>query len=82
MTFNPMPSFNAHMNTTEEILAGRLYNAYCAAVGGKAFNGDDLPTWTEFRSAQSKVKQSDAWIVVAKEAILWAEVHLPEVREF
>jgi hypothetical protein len=52
-----------------EELAGRLYNAYCAGVGGKAFNGDPLPTWIEFRADPSKRKQSDAWMLVAKEAI-------------
>lgn len=45
--------------------AGLLYEAYCESVGGKAFNGDPLPKWQEFRDDQSKRKQSDAWVVVA-----------------
>ncbi len=48
-----------------EQTAGRLYEAYCAAVGGKAFNGDPLPDWATFRFDPSKQKQSDAWITVA-----------------
>lgn len=32
--------------------AGReAYTAYCAAVGGKSFNGDALPTWDELKAA-------------------------------
>jgi hypothetical protein len=33
------------------------YDAYCAAVGGKAFNGDDLPT---FYAVPQYIR--DAWI--------------------
>lgn len=49
-------------------LANDLYIAYCKAVGGKAFNGDVLPSWQEFRNDESKKKQSDAWIKVAETA--------------
>lgn len=52
-----------------EILAGLLYNAYCADVGGKAFNGDPLPEWNLFRGDPSKLKQSKAWVVAASIAI-------------
>lgn len=51
-----------------EELAGRLYETYCEAVGGKAFNGDALPSWDEFRADESKKTQSDAWVLVAIEA--------------
>jgi len=51
-----------------EELAGKLYEAYCQAVGGKAFNGDPLPEWEEFRADPSKTKQSNAWVIVAHEA--------------
>ncbi|MET0416649.1 MAG: hypothetical protein ABW022_11580 [Actinoplanes sp.] len=46
------------MSTDLFNLARTAYDAYCAAVGGKAFNGDDLPTF-------DKVPQriQDAWIV-------------------
>lgn len=49
-----------------EAVAGTLYEVYCAAVGGKAFNGDPLPKWAEFRTDPAKRKQSDAWVLVAK----------------
>lgn len=47
-------------------LAGKLYTVYCAAVGGKAFDGNPLPSWREFANDPAKVKQSDAWIKVAE----------------
>jgi len=51
-----------------EKIAGELYDEYCAQVGGKAFNGDPLPKWEDFRADQNKRKQSDAWIAVARRA--------------
>ena len=50
-------------------LAGKLYTTYCAAVGGKAFNGDPLPPWSEFRADEKKTKQSEAWIETARAAV-------------
>lgn len=52
-----------------EDLAGILYSRYNDAVGGRAWNGDILPSWIEFRADPLKEKQSDAWVEVAKEAI-------------
>ena len=52
------------MFNTEEF-AGKLYDRYCEAVGGLAFNGDPLPKWEVFRADPSKQKQSDAWVEVA-----------------
>lgn len=49
-------------------IAERLYERYCAAVGGVAFNGDKLPTWAEFSSDPGKTKQANAWLAVAEEA--------------
>jgi hypothetical protein len=49
-----------------EACAGRAYTAYCAAVGGKAFNGDPLPDWETFRADPAKKKQSDAWVEAVK----------------
>lgn len=46
--------------------AGQLYDHYCAAVGGKAYDGRPLPAWKEFRADVTKKKQSDAWVEVAK----------------
>ena len=51
-----------------EELASELYEVYCIAVGGKAFNNDPLPSWQEFRADEKKKKQSDAWIAVADKA--------------
>ena len=52
-----------------EPLAESIYEAYCSAVGGKAFNGDGLPDWKTFRGDPIKQKQSDAWMVAAKTAL-------------
>lgn len=52
-----------------EDLAGYLYAKYCDAVGGKAWNGDNLPMWAEFRADPTKQKQSDAWVATAQRAI-------------
>ena len=51
------------------IVAEELYTAYCAAVGGVAFNGDPLPDWVTFSSDPSKEKQSSAWLAAADRAI-------------
>lgn len=45
--------------------AGMLYERYCVAVGGKAFNGDPLQTWVEFSADPNKQKQVDGWLQVA-----------------
>lgn len=47
-------------------LAGVLYETYCAAVGGKALNGDPLPSWEEMSKDTSKVKQTEGWQAVAR----------------
>ncbi len=39
------------------------YDAYCRAVGGKAFNGDDLPTWQEQTERSPHI--AEAWRVAA-----------------
>lgn len=57
------------MMETKEALARIMYDAYCEAVGGKAFNGDDLPKSAEFFSDLSKSKQANAWIVAAEKGI-------------
>lgn len=55
---------------TEKLeLAYIMYDTYCEAVGGKAFNGDPLPGSKEFFSDESKSKQSKAWIATAEVAI-------------
>ncbi len=53
-----------------ETLAGQLYTAYCAAVGGVAFNGDPLPDWATFAADLAKKKQADAWRIVAHSVLM------------
>jgi len=45
-------------------LAKEAYDVYCEAVGGVAFNGDPLPTWSEFCADPKKQKQHLAWLRV------------------
>ena len=52
-----------------ETVVNHLYTTYCAAVGGRAFNGDLLPDWEAFRADPSKKLQSDAWVRIAERAI-------------
>jgi hypothetical protein len=63
----PKPTETSTSNL--EQFAGTLYETYCRAVGGKAFNGDLLPNWETFRADPSKKTQSDAWIEVARTAL-------------
>jgi hypothetical protein len=60
----------------KEQLAHKMYDDYCEAVGGKAFNGDPLPKSQEFFSDPNKTKQSNAWIVAAETAIDFLEYNL------
>lgn len=53
-------------------LAKKMYDAYCEAVGGKAFNGDPLPTSQEFFSDPNKQKQAEDW----QKAAEVAEAHI------
>lgn len=56
-------------NDEKEILACILYSEYCEKVGGKAFNGEPLPGWSEFRADENKIKQVNAWLAVAEKAL-------------
>ena len=51
---------------TKEELARKMYDAYCISVGGKAFNGDNLPKSEEFFTDESKIKQANGWRVAAE----------------
>lgn len=57
------------MNDNIIKVAGELYEEYCNSVGGKAWNGDKLPTWEEFYNDENKQLQVSAWISVARRAI-------------
>lgn len=50
-------------------LAGQLYDNYCVSVGGKAWNGDPLPSWEEFGSDPTKQLQANGWRSSAKLAM-------------
>ena len=54
---------------TQEELAHLMYDEYCKAVGGKAFNGDVLPHSEEFFIDDTKTRQADAWRAAASAAI-------------
>lgn len=56
------------MFTNQEILAKKMYDDYCEAGGGKAFNGDNLPKSDEFFSDKTKTKQANAWRKAAETA--------------
>lgn len=45
-----------------------MYDAYCAAVGGKAWNGQPLPKSGEFFTDPSKKTQADGWRAAARTA--------------
>lgn len=45
----------------QEQLARKTYDKYCRAVGGRAFNGDTLPTAEQFFTDPTEQKQADAW---------------------
>jgi len=46
--------------------ARAAYEAYCAQVGGVAYNGDKLPTWDEQRERNPKI--AVAWHAAAEAA--------------
>jgi hypothetical protein len=53
-----------------ETLAEHLYTTYCDAVGGKAFNGDPLPTWAVFSVDPNKQVQAQGWRAAANRALI------------
>lgn len=63
-----------------EEIACRLYREYCWAVGGKAFNGAELPAWDEFRADPAKVKQSQAWLHLGQVVCRMVEIGSDERR--
>lgn len=52
-----------------DVIAGELYEIYCAAVGGVAFNGDKLPGWVEFIRDPSKSLQSGGWNAIGERVV-------------
>lgn len=48
------------------VLGKTAWEAYAAAVGGKAFNGDPLPTWEAMGLDNKKAHLVSAWIKAAE----------------
>ena len=53
----------------QEKLARAMYDVYCTAVGGKAWNGEPLPGSAEFFTDAGKQVQADGWRRAAGEAM-------------
>ncbi len=71
-----------HTELVEE-LARLQYSNYISAVGGKAFNGDPLPSAEEFFTDDSKKKQADSWRSAAASGISWAQLTCDlEIQDF
>ena len=47
------------MNYDERSPGEVAFNAYRRAVGGKAYNGEPLPTWDEVKAKTPRIR--DAW---------------------
>lgn len=60
----------------KEKLAMRMYDDYCESVGGKAFNGDDLPKSDELFNDTKKQIQAMGWVKAAETAIDFLEYNL------
>lgn len=57
---------------TVETIAREMYDTYCLAVGGKAYDGRPLPSSAAFFDAPDKNTQADAWRAAAARACLLA----------
>jgi len=49
-----------------EAEARAAYGAYCVRVGGRAFNGDTLPSWEEQQQRNPQI--AEAWEAAAEAA--------------
>lgn len=59
---------NAPYSVMEQV-AMAMYDEYCAAVGGKAYDGRPLPTSAEFFEDDTKAKQQRGWFAAASKAL-------------
>lgn len=70
-------------NETEKEKAIELYEVYCAAVGG--VNGQPLPSGAEFFADETKAKQAEAWMAVARAALaregVWLRLDGPKATQ-
>ena len=53
--------------------AMRLYETYCAGVGGVAYDGKPLPSAVEFFGDETKVKQREGWLLTARTVLQYLE---------
>jgi hypothetical protein len=49
----------------DDALGKLAWETYSKAVGGKAFNGDALPTWEVMKNDEKKTQLVEAWIKTA-----------------
>ena len=72
-------------NETEKEKAIELYDVYCAAVGGVNYAGQPLPSGAEFFADETKAKQAEAWMAVARAALsregVWLRLDGPEATQ-
>lgn len=52
-----------------EKLAQEMYEGYCKTVGGRSWDGNELPSWGAFQADSDKQLQVQGWIYAAKIAI-------------
>lgn len=62
-------------------IAEAAYTAYREAVGGKAFNGDPLPTWTQMCLDSKKEHLVRAWRAAADAVEVELSKAVPYRRE-
>lgn len=60
---------NSAPHSVMEQVAMAMYDEYCAAVGGKAYDGRPLPTAAEFFEDKTKQKQAMGWFAAASKAL-------------
>jgi hypothetical protein len=53
--------------------AMRLYETYCAGVGGVAYDGKPLPSAVEFFGDETKARQREGWLLTARTVLQYLE---------
>lgn len=64
-------------NVTDDELGEAAYETYCKAVGGKAFNGDPLPSWAVMCKDEKKINLVLAWKKAGRAVATLVEKKLP-----
>jgi hypothetical protein len=60
-----MSALKSMTNLGDDALGKLAWDTYSKAVGGKAFNGDLLPTWEEMKKDEKKANLVAAWMKTA-----------------